>query len=48
MKRPANWGQDIFGDQPSLTPSARGPKSRSKKVQDAKDALRAKITAVPL
>lgn len=47
-KRPPNWGQDIFGEQPSLPPNAHAPYPRSKKVQDAKDALRAKITTVPL
>jgi len=48
VDRPAHWGQDIFGDQPSVPPQGHEPKPRPKKVQDAKDALKAKIAAVPL
>lgn len=47
-KRPTNWGQDIFGDEPSMPPNTQARQPRPKEVEEAKDTLRAKIAAVPL
>ena len=42
------WGQDLFGDQPSITPSAYPDRRRDKRKEEKRTALRSKIRSVPL
>src|SRR5947207_3749926 len=46
--KPANWGDDLFGDQPSAGPSVHAEKARVDQQDEEKRTLRRRIRSVPI